>query len=254
MLRLDSDNYYSLEANQAYWSESFVKSMLQCPARAIAELNGEYSRPTTSALLIGSYVDAYFEGTLDVFRTEHPEIFKRDGTLKSDFILADKMIERAESDALFCEFMQGEKQTIITGQIGGIPFKCKMDVYCPGERIVDLKTAKDMQPMYKPGHGKVSFVEYWNWTLQMAIYQAVEGNSLPCYLAVITKQEPSDIAVIEIPQAILDAEMEVLMSKLPYFDAMRQGVIEPDRCGECEYCRATHRLNKPINLYELIEQ
>lgn len=254
MLRLDSDNYYSLEANQAYWSASFVKSMLQCPARAIAELNGEYSRPTTSALLIGSYVDAYFEGSIKNFKSAHPEIMKRDGTLKSDFRLAENMISRAEEDELFCEFMQGEKQVIKTGRIGGLPFKCKIDVYRPGERIVDLKTVKDMQPMYKPEQGKLSFVEYWNWSLQMAIYQAIEGNSLPCYLAVITKQEPSDIAVIEIPQAVLDAEMEVLLSKLPYFDAMRQGVIEPERCGECEYCRATHRLNKPINLYELIEQ
>lgn len=254
MFRLDADNYYTPEANQAYWSASFVKSMLQCPARAIAELNGEYSRPATSALLIGSYVDAYFEGSLENFKSEHPEIMKRDGTLKSEFRLANSMISRAEEDELFCEFMQGEKQVIKTGRIGGLPFKCKIDVYRPGERIVDLKTVKDMQPMYKPEQGRLSFVEYWNWSLQMAIYQAIEGNSLPCYLAVITKQEPSDIAVIEIPQAILDAEMEVLMSKLPYFDAMRQGVIEPDRCGECEYCRATHRLNKPINLYELIEQ
>ncbi|MGN0568525.1 MAG: PD-(D/E)XK nuclease-like domain-containing protein [Acutalibacteraceae bacterium] len=253
MFSLDVDNYYTPEANQAYWSASFVKSMLQCPARAIAELNGEYSRPATSALLIGSYVDAYFEGSIEKFKSEHPEIMKRDGTLKSEFRLANNMISRAEEDELFCEFMQGEKQVIKTGQIGGLPFKCKIDVYRPGERIVDLKTVKDMQPMYKPEQGKLSFVEYWNWSLQMAIYQAIEGNSLPCYLAVITKQEPSDIAVIEIPQAILDAEMEVLLSKLPYFDAMRQGVIEPERCGECEYCRATHKLDKPTNLYEIIE-
>ena len=31
MLKLTSKNYYSQEANQAYWSASFIKSMMDCP-------------------------------------------------------------------------------------------------------------------------------------------------------------------------------------------------------------------------------
>ena len=36
--------------------------------------------------------------------------------------------------------------------------------------------------------------------------------------------------MIEIPQHTLDAEMEVLKERLPYFDAVRTKVIEPPRC------------------------
>ena len=252
-LNLTQSNYYSQKANKAYWSASFVKSMLDCPSRALAELRGEYVRPYSTALLVGSYVDAHFEGTLDGFRAQHPEIYKRDGTLKSEYILANDMINRAEQDAVFMSYLDGERQKIITGEIDGIPFKSKLDVYKPGVRIVDLKTTKDMQPMYKPEHGRLSFAEYWNWPLQMAIYQHLEGNKLPVYLAVITKENPPDIAVIEIPQHILDAEMDALKSQLPYFDAMRKGIVEPVRCEHCAYCRATKKIKAPVLLDELME-
>ena len=132
-------------------------------------------------------------------------------------------------------------------------FKGKFDVYRPGERIVDLKTAKDLQPMYKPGEGRLSFADYWNWPLQMAIYQALEGNRLPCYLAVITKEDPPDLALVEIEQEKLDAEMDFLLEKLPYFDAIKQGVIEPERCENCAWCRMSRKLTGPRPLESYIE-
>ena len=252
-MKLTADTYYSQESNRAYMSASFVKSMLNCPAMTMAELNGEYERPNGQALMVGSYVDSYFEGTLDLFRAHHPEIFRRDGTLKSEYIKANQMIDRAEQDPVFMDFMNGEKQRIFTGEIEGIPFKAKFDIYQPGKRIVDLKTTKDMEPMYKPGEGRLTFAEYWNWPLQMAIYQKLEGNRLPCYLAVITKEEPPTIALIEIPQHVLDTEMQILKDKLPYFDAVRQGLIEPERCEHCAYCRKTKRLTGAISLDEFTE-
>lgn len=255
-MKLTAKNYYSPEANKAYWSASFVKSMLDCPARAMAELNGSYERGNSAALLVGSFVDSYFEGkkSFDAFVSEHPEIVNsRTGEFKADYSKARNMIERARADKTFMEFMKGKKQKIFTGEIGGIPFKCKMDVYANGERIVDLKTVKDFSPMYREGEGRLSFAEYWRWPLQMAIYQHIEGNKLPCYLACITKQDPPDIAVIEIPQHVLDTEMEFLMSKLPYLDGIRMGIIEPDRCESCEYCRKTKKLTGAISLDELMD-
>lgn len=251
-MTLTQDNYYSAEANKAYWSASFVKSMLHCQAETMAELNGEYIRPDNTALMVGSYVDAYFSGETDSFISEHPEIFNsRTGEIKAEYRKANDMIDKAVSDELFMEYMQGDKQTILTGNIDGIPFKAKLDVYISGKRIVDLKTTKDMEPMWKSEQGKVSFVDYWNWSLQMAIYQHLEGNHLPCYLAVITKEEPPNIEIIEIPQHVLDAEMEILRTKLPYLDAVRQGVIEPERCERCTYCRKTKKLTKVVSLDEL---
>lgn len=248
--RLTHANYYSIEANNSYWSASLVKSFLDCPARTLAELHGEYERPKSTALLIGSYVDAAFDkkGSLDAFKAEHPELFKRDGTLKSDFVKADAMVERAKSDPVFMEYMRGRKQVIKTGKLFGVPFKCKLDVYKKGERIVDLKTVKDFKPIYLPGQGKVNFAEAWHWTTQMAIYQAIEGNHLPCYLACITKEEPSDLAIVEIPQSVMDAELEWLKDKMEYFKAVKDGVVEAERCDSCAYCRATRKLIRPLDL------
>ena len=100
---LAAENYYSREANEAYMSVSQFKSFERCEAAAMAELRGEYVRQKTTALLVGSYVDAYFEGTLPVFKGQHPEIFKRDGSLKADYIKAEQIIQRCESDPLFME-------------------------------------------------------------------------------------------------------------------------------------------------------
>lgn len=248
-MRLTKRNYFSQAANKKYWSASQVKAFLRCPAAAMYD-----SEPTSNtALLVGSYVDAYFDKTLPAFMEEHPEIFKRDKTLKAEYIKADEMISRARSDKLFREYIRGRKQVIKTGTIGGLPFKIKMDFYRKGERIVDLKTAKDLKPAYKSGEGLVTFADLWEWPLQMAIYQAVEGNRLPCYLAVVTKEDPPDLAVVEIPQHILDAELARLLDVLPKLDAIKQGIIPAPRCEGCAYCRRTKKLTEPAQLPAFID-
>lgn len=249
MMRLTKGNYYSQKANTAYYSASQIKSFLECPARTMAELRGEWARPVSKALLIGSYVDSYFEGTLDKFKEDHPECFKRDGELKAEYLHADTMISVAERDPMFMEYMKGRKQVIRIGKVFGFPFKIKIDVNHP-QRIVDLKTVKDFKPMYKPGMGRMSFVEAWGYTLQGAIYQAVDGREKPFYIAAITKEAVPDIAVIHIEQPYLDAELMAIKDKLPYFDAIKTGAIEPPRCEHCDYCKSTRRLTHPMTLDE----
>lgn len=247
--RLTARNYYGTEMNKLYWSASQLKAFLDCPARAVAEMRGEYERPKSDALLIGSYVDAAFEGkrSFDTFQLEHPEIYKRDGTLKSEFVKADAMIARAKSDKVFMDFMRGRKQVIKTATLWGVPFKAKFDVLAK-DRIVDLKTVKDFKPLYREGEGRLNVVDYWRWTLQMALYQLIEGHNLPCYIAAITKEEPPDLAVIEIPQSRMDAEIDFVSSRIEMFKGMKDGVLEPDRCEKCAYCRATRKLKGAVTL------
>lgn len=249
-MKLTAQNYYSADANRSYWSASQFKAFMSCPARAMAELNGEWNPAPSTALLIGSFVDAAFESdnAFNAFVSGHPEMYKRDGTLKAEYAKAWDMINRAKQDPVFMEYMSGRHQVIKTGTIDGIPFKAKFDVLKAGKRIVDLKTVKDLQSSYLPGQGRVDFASRWGYPLQMAIYQKIEGNHLPCYLAVITKEDPAGLALIEVEQYRMDAEMEFIKEKLPYFDAIKQGVIEPDRCEECAYCRATRKLVAPVPL------
>lgn len=241
-MNVDNSNYFSREAEMEYFGTSQIKAFQKCEAKALATIKGEWQTPMTTALLVGSYVDAYFEGTLDEFLNEHPECFKRDGSLKVDYRMADDIIARIESDELFMEYMAGEKQVVKTGEIDGFKFKIKIDSYHEGDKIVDLKVMRTMDRVM----GK-SFVEYWNYFLQGAIYQQIEGNNLPFYLAVATKEEPSDIGIIALEQDDMDASLEEVRPNLARWFAIKQGEIEPEGCGKCDYCRATKKLTEPIS-------
>ena len=244
MLKLTPENYYSKDADRDYFSASQIKSFKRCEAATMAEINGEWERPSSTALLVGGYVDAALTGDLDLFMREHPEMYKRDGTLKADFVQAQAMVDRAKSDVMFMDYLSVEHQEILTGNLYGVPFKAKLDAFLPC-RIVDLKTVRDMQPVYLPGQGRVDFATAWDWPLQMAIYQALAAyreGQLPCYLAVITKEDPPDIDIIEVEQERMDAEMAWLEQMLPRYEAIKAGIIEPERCGHCAYCRATKKI------------
>lgn len=242
---LTNDNYYSDESNREYMSVSQYKSFRSCEAMAMAELQGEWKRPKSTALLVGSYVDAWFEGTLEQFKAENPEIFKRDGTLKADYVQAEEIIKRVQNDEMFMEYMSGEKQKLFTAELFGVPWKIKVDSLLP-DKIVDLKVMRSMERIM----GK-SFVEHWGYDLQMAVYAAVHGGDLDTYLAVVTKQTPSDIELIEIPKWRREELLEDVKRNLPRIIKIKRGEITPERCGICEYCRATKKITEPID-FELV--
>lgn len=240
-MQLTNENYFSKEASMQYFGVSQIKSFMDCEARALAECRGEWKGEESTALLVGSYVDAWFEGTLDKFKENHPDIFKRDGTLKADYVKADEIIERAQKDPLFMEYMSGQKQVIKTGTIDNYEFKIKMDSYHPGDKIVDLKCMRSLDRIMG-----VSLVEHWGYDLQGAVYQAIEGNNLPFYLAILTKEDYPDIELVEIEQEEMDARLNEMKKHLARFYAIKAGTAEPERCGRCAYCRATKKLKEPI--------
>lgn len=254
MKQLTNENYFSREMQMSYMGVSQFKAFEMCQAAALAEVTGNYEREKTVPLLVGSYVDAHFEGTLDLFQAQNPQLFKRDGTLKSDYRKAEEIIARLERDDFFMEFMSGEKQVIMTGEIEGVPVKVKVDSLLP-DKIVDLKIMKDFQPIYKPEQGRLNFIEAWRYDLQGAVYQEIVrqniGKTLPFYIAAATKEKETDLAVIEVSQAYLDVELANFREKVTLFDAIKKGIVEPERCGHCDYCKSTKVLSKPITMEEL---
>lgn len=266
-MELTAENYYSPEANQAYFSVSQIKSMMECEAKAVAEMNGEYVRDKSSALLVGGYIDAYFSGELEAFKAANPEIFTKKGELRADYAKAEEIIARIEREPLADAMLSGEKQKIVTGRIGGFPFKAKLDCYLNRElvreignqfdgmgnllmehgAIVDLKIMKDFEPMYKAEEGRLSFVEYWGYDLQMAVYQELmrqnTGHQLPCYILAASKQDPPDITLIQIPQDVMDYHIERLLRKISFMADVKEGTAPQYRCEKCAYCRQTKRLD-----------
>lgn len=253
---LTKDTYFTAEANAAYMSVSQFKSFLDCPAATLAEINGEWERPTTTALLEGSYIDAYFSGDLVRFQSEHPEILnKRTGELKAEYRKAAAAIRLVEQDKGFMEYLSGEPQNIITGELYGVPWKAKPD-FTFLDKIVDLKYMRDMQPIWKHGERK-TFIEAWGYHIQGFVYQQLElqrtGLLKPFYLAVITKEEPADHALIRIDQEILNSVRGIVEHYTPLFAAYKDGSTEAPRCGACAYCRSTKRIEKPLRYTDLLD-
>lgn len=244
---LTAENYFSKEAQTEYMGSSQFKAFDKCEAAALAELNGEYVPEKTSALLVGSYVDAYFSGELDRFKGQNPEIFKRDGNLKSEYVQADDIIRRIDGDSMFKKYISGQAQVIMTGEISGVPVKIKIDSFHPGRAIVDLKIMRDFLPVWVEGRGRLPFAEAWGYDIQGAMYRAVEGHDLPFILAAATKERVPDIALISIPSDVLDTAMEYVASKIQRFADIKRGLIVPERCEHCDYCKATKVLDSLVD-------
>jgi hypothetical protein len=175
-------NYYSSEANNEYFSVSQFKDFMNCEAQALAKIQGKFKLEPTKPMLIGSYIDRYFEGTLEAFKKENPAIFTQKGALKAEFKQAEQIIGRVTKDALFMRFMSGNRQTIMNFELFGVPWKMKMDSYIPHTCITDLKVVADFTSIKK-----------YRYDIQGTIYQKgveiVTGEKLPFYLAVATKEK-----------------------------------------------------------------
>lgn len=262
---LTDENYYSKEADKRYMSvHQFLNfnpymGIDSCEAKAVSMLDGEWEEPTTDAMLIGSYVDSYFEGTLDSFREAHPELFKKDGSLYAKYEVANRCIERIKEDDFFMEMMSGEKQKIMTGYLFGCDWKIKMDSYIPGVAIVDLKTSSNIHKAWNVAdYGRVSFIEYWGYTLQLALYQKIveinTGEKLPCYIAVVTKEEYPEIEVVGIDQLTLNHALNFIEMNMASTLMLKNKEVEPVSCGKCNFCKKHKKLAGAIAMADLINE
>lgn len=229
-MKLTEQNYYSDKANQEYWSVSQYKDFMRCEAAAMAKLKCEYQEPITRALLIGSFVDCYFDNTLEQFMKDHKEIFTRKNELRAEFKKANEMIARVKKDPLFMQFMGGEKQKIMTAELFGVKWKIKIDSFLDGQCITDVKTSINFRNLPN-----------FRYDFQGVIYQKVAElngyGQLPFYLAVVTKEKFPNFDVFQITQPVLDLALKEIEDNMPRLIAVKTGQEEPTMCGECPYCR-----------------
>ena len=248
---LSTDKEYF--ADEHYMSVSRFKAFEKCEVGAMSDEKYE-----STSMLVGSYVDAYISGTLDDFIQEHPEIIssrgKTKGELKADFKVADEVIAKISNDTVFQQFLSGDKQTVMTGEISGVPFKIKIDSYSPDKAIVDLKV---MASITKRDGSYFDFITPWGYEVQGAVYQEIvrqnTGKQLPFFIAVATKENPVNTAIIEIPQVILDRALYRVESQVERFYQVMQGEIEPIGCGVCSACIKDRKETPIISMEDILE-
>mgnify|MGYP005865919283 CR=1 FL=1 len=261
-MELLASNYYSREANMEYMSVSQYKEFagtygkMPCEFSAMQKLAGRWEDEKTTAMMVGSYVDAYFEGSLEQFKKENPDIFTQKGELKANFKQAEEIIARIERDEYFMKYMSGEKQRIMVGEIGGVKWKIKMDSYLEDIAIVDLKVMQSITELkWVKDIGYLDFVRYWGYDIQGAVYQEIVRQNtrkkLPFYIAAATKQTEPDIRIVHVTQNYLDEALSMVEANIGRIQQVKDLQSEPDRCELCDCCRHFRVLKAPISIADL---
>ena len=261
MSELTEQNYYTTEMDLKYCSASQWKDFCGCPAipgceaRTMAKLKGEYEPEVTTALLVGSILDALWENDDPEYIAERfPDCISSRGTtkgrLKTEYNVALQMYQRTLKEPKFCQYMSGDKQTIMTGTIEGLPFKIKIDSFIEGKAIVDLKTTRTLDRDFRifiPDSGeKLTWFRGYGYDIQLGIYREIvrqnTGDTLRCYLAAVDKEKHPMCDIIELPDKMLTEALDLVKRNCKKIIMLKSGEIEPIRCehSSCDFCRDTH--------------
>ena len=252
-MNLTENTYYGQKASREFMSVSQFKNFQKCEAAAMAELNGEYIPERGRALILGSYVDEMLLGTKEsqekFVEENRADLFKKNGDPYADIAQADETIIRVRNQPKMMEYLSGERQVIMTGEIEGVPFKIKMDCYKPGAFITDFKYMASLRSpnLFQP------MINYWGYDIQAACYQEIvyqnTGERLPVIFDVATKEKPAHLEVGKISQWTMNEALEIVRKKIKRYQAIKNGEIEPERCEGygCDYCAATKIITEPID-------
>lgn len=256
--KLNRENYYDL-ATESYMSFSLYKRFKKCEAEAMAYLNGEIPKieETNAALLMGNYLHTYFESGeahASFIEENQKELIssrgKSKGSLKSNYVLADKMIKALNQQELFKGVYQGKKEVILTGELFGMSWKVRIDcLHVPGDEsdvayFCDLKTSKNLHAKFWNNdlHEWQPFVTAYNYDLQMAVYQEIirqnYGMTFAPFIFGVSKEDVPEVVGIEFKQVELDEPLSALEADMPHIIRLLNGEEEPLSCGRCDYCKA----------------
>ncbi|KKC50173.1 hypothetical protein VE23_25040 [Paenibacillus sp. D9] len=217
-----------------------------------------WKEPQTDALLIGSYVHAYFEGpeAFEEFKANNPELISSrgptKGELKTEFKKANNLIRAIESDPMCMFMLQGEKEVILTANFAGADWKIKIDcLNRDNNRFSDIKTTDSItKETWDKKLGYVSFVESKGYLTQMSLYAEIErldagrdGWIEPIIVAV-SKEDPPDKAVVGLKAYDIERELDQIRENMPRILSVKSGSEAPNRCEKCRYCRETKQLTK----------
>lgn len=274
---LNQENYYSNEINKEYMSVSLFKDFEKCEAAAYAKLNGDWEpKSDITPLLVGNFVHSYFEGEEAhkefLARTEpgqsksnqelmmtKPTKKEPNGHVRAEFKVAQRMIDRLAGDETFQRaYVDGEKEVIVTGEVDGIKWRGKLDSYREDlGMFFDIKTNADLHKKHWDNEeGKyTNFVKAFGYYMQMAMYRELINQTFEVYAQPIifgvSKQEPCDIMGISFESEEDEQELENAMLHIKAlqseFRAVLEGKQKPKRCGDCEYCRSTNKIDRFIN-------
>lgn len=275
---LTDENYYSREADIYFMSCSQYQSFLKCEAAAIARLMGKFEpQGQSEALLHGQYFHAALESpeAYDRFCKENfNKIFKTKETKSRGVEVTGKYAPYERLDQMLAVVrrelkpvldLPGENEKFLIGNIGGVPWRMKMDKYIPTDRfIIDYKTSANIyETFYNPATKRQEDVfEHYGYLMRTAVYCEIErqytgaGTYAPFLIAAVSKQDPPnfDVFMIENSGNRYELELETVKANMVRIQRLKEGHESPRRCGDCEYCRRTKHFTRIRPYTELIPE
>ncbi len=243
---------------------------MSCEASTLDKLkNNTLANENDKALVIGNWVHSALESdeAHEKFKKQHPEAIsskgKTKGQLKSDYKIADLIIDRVRNDDFFKFIYQGQRESIVTGELFGIQWKGKIDCLDVEKgRFYDFKTCKDLLGMiWSPRHGgRVLWTIAYGYVLQMSIYkhlleQKYHKNFDP-YIIACSKTDPVGLKVIDLSEEYgrFQLEDEYVENNIKHVLAVEHGEIAPTMCDKCDWCREHQRGEQVTTLDELMRE
>ncbi len=251
---LTPENYHSPEAKKLYSGSTEIKQFMECESKALAIINGEYSE-SKDAFLQGNFIDAHFDKTLDLFKSQHPEMFTKTEPkrLLAKFENITTAINAVESDPIMHRLWTGGKnQQIFTGEIEGLPIKIMVDSLLP-DRAVDRKYMSNLEDKWSERLAqKVAWWKVYDYDFQAAIYNEIlkqNGIDVPFDLCPITKETVPNKDWITFSAQTLELALDEVKAAIPRINALKSGLLnDANPCGECDYCKQQKKLLKPTEV------
>lgn len=187
----------------------------------------DHPRPATDALTIGSACHTavfepaeldnrflVFDGRRDKRIAAYKEVLEEaEATGKliirsADLKMAADMGLAVASDPIVAPIIKaGRAEVTLITEEDGLPCKGRLDWVMEGAGFGDLKTCRDVtafafgRDFYRYGYD-VSFGLYQRWLMRL------RGQEEPCNVLCVEKEPPYDVAVVPVPQAVLDQGAE----------------------------------------------
>lgn len=261
-MNLTHENYFSPEMMMQFMSTSQFKAFESCEAKALAELRGDIV-VDKEVFKEGHYFEACLNGTEseELFLMQNPDMVSSRGAtkgdLKSNYQRVQGSVEAFRRQPMFMDIVNRSKpQIIVTGTIAGLDFKGCVD-FLNIETLngYDTKAMANFKKVWSDAeHSYVNWYFAYGYHYQAAIYRELIrqtfGRAGTQGILAVTKEEIPNVSALTFTEEILDNAIEIITEFAPRYDGIKRGIIEPEPCGHCEYCRA----NKIVTEFEIVRE
>lgn len=234
---LTQSNYHSPEAKARWMSSSDVKKAMRCEA---AWIGGDVDDEDKNAFIFGHLFEALLTGE----EYENPLVYSSKGPtkgqVKAEYKPAYEMAEAVRrSPALAKIIDRSRKQVIMTGEIGGLPFRVMCDLLDVDGSIYDIKSARSFSPQYD--EDRAAYRDWWaawEYPVQLWVYHEIarqNGLAVPRAGLIAAAKDNADVQALVFGRETMEAAEADARYTIESMSAILRG-DEPGACMHCRWC------------------